>query len=69
MGAQGLNSVGIIDGLIGSYCPIVAENTSLTVPQKTSRVQKFAVRITRLVYSLEGADEIILDRCRISVWA
>jgi hypothetical protein len=47
MRAQGLNSVGIIDGLIGSYCPIVAENTSLTVPQKTSRVQKFAVRITR----------------------
>ena len=31
MRAQGLNSVGIIDGLIGSYCPIVAENTSLSL--------------------------------------
>ncbi len=31
MRAQGLNSVGVIDGLIGSYCPIVAENTSLSL--------------------------------------
>ncbi|WP_119274699.1 hypothetical protein [Taklimakanibacter deserti] len=58
---QGLSSALIIDGLIGSYCPIVAADTSLTVPQKTSRVQKFAMRITRLVYSFEGAEAIILD--------
>jgi len=58
---QGLSSALIIDGLIGSYCPIVAADASLTVPQKTSRVQKFAMRITRLVYSFEGAEDIILD--------
>jgi hypothetical protein len=61
MRAQGVGSAIIIDGLIGSYCPIVAEDASLTDAQKASRVQKFAVRITRLVYSFEGADEIILD--------
>ncbi len=58
---QGLSSALIVDGLIGSYCPIVAADASLTVPQKTSRVQKFAMRITRLVYSFEGAEDIILD--------
>lgn len=58
---QGLSSALIIDGLIGSYCPIVAADASLSVPQKTSRVQKFAMRITRLVYSFEGAEDIILD--------
>lgn len=58
---QGLSSALVIDGLIGSYCPIVAADTLLTVPQKTSRVQKFAMRITRLVYSFEGAEDIILD--------
>lgn len=61
MRAQGLGSASIIDGLIGTYCPIVAENASLSDAQKTSRLQRFAVRLTRLVYSFEGADEIILD--------
>ena len=28
MRAQGLNSVGIIDGLIGSYCPIVTDSST-----------------------------------------
>ncbi len=61
MRAQGLGSASIIDGLIGAYCPIVADDASLTDAQKASRVQRFAVRITKLVYSFEGADEIILD--------
>ena len=61
MRAQGLGSAMIVDGLIGTYCPIVAANASLTDAQKASLVQGFAARITRLVYAFPGADEIILD--------
>lgn len=58
---QGAPSYTIIDNLIGAYCPVVVADTSLNDTQKANRVQRFAARITSLVYSVEGADEIILN--------
>lgn len=51
----------IIDNLIGAYCPAIAADAALTDMQKARRVQQFAVRVTRAVYSVESADDVILD--------
>lgn len=51
----------VIDNLISAYCPVVAANTSLTNQQKTTRVQRFASIVAPLVYSVESAEEIILN--------
>lgn len=59
--AQGTNPVLVIDNLISAYCPLVAAQSGLTDAQKSARVVRFAARVTRVVYALEGADEIILD--------
>ncbi|MFG1403536.1 hypothetical protein [Xanthobacter sediminis] len=59
--ASGLRPALIIDGLVSAYCPVVAENASYTDAQKTARMQAFAARTVRLVYSLETADKIFLD--------
>lgn len=59
--AQGVNQVLVIDNLIAAYCPEVAAQAGLTDAQKSARVARFAARITRTVYALDGADEIILD--------
>lgn len=59
--AKGVGPVLIIDTLIGAYCPTVAAQEQLSDAKKASLVNRFAARITRVVYSLEGADEIILD--------
>lgn len=59
--AQGVNPVLVVDNLIAAYCPLVAERTGLSDAQKASRVTRFAAHVTRVVYSLAGADEIILD--------
>lgn len=57
----GLSKTLIIDHLIAAYCPVVAQNSSLSDSDKTARVRRFARRITLLVYSEEQASEIILD--------
>lgn len=59
--AQGVSPVLVVDGLISAYCPVVAAQPGLTDDQKTMRVARFAARITRTVYALDGADSIILD--------
>lgn len=59
--AQGANPVLVIDSLIAAYCPLVASQTGLSDQQKTVRVTRFAARITRTVFAIDGADEIILD--------
>ena len=59
--AEGASTVLVIDNLIASYCPLVAAQTDLSEVQKSARVARFAARITRTVYALDGADEIILD--------
>jgi len=58
---QKVSSALIIDNLVGAYCPTVAADAVLTDTQKARRVQQFAVRVTRAVYSVESADDIILD--------
>lgn len=59
--ASGLRPALIIDGLVSAYCPTVAANGTWSDEVKTERMQAFAARTVRLVYSLEGADKIILD--------
>jgi hypothetical protein len=59
--AEGVSPPILIDNLIASYCPQIAAEKQLTDAQKSARVNRFAARITRTVYSLDSADEIILD--------
>ena len=51
----------IIDHLIGAYCPMVAEQSTLTEAEKAIRVQRFTGQVTRLVYSLESGLDIIIN--------
>jgi len=59
--AKNVSSGVIIDGLVAAYCPTVAGTPDLTDAQKSSQLASFAARVARTVYSLESADEIILD--------
>lgn len=59
--AKGIGSGLIIDGAIAAYCPTVAAQTGLSDAQKREDVAGFASRLTRVVYSLESADAVILD--------
>lgn len=59
--AAGISPVVIINDLIATYCPLVAADTTLNDAQKATAVTRFAARLTRTVYAMEGADEIILD--------
>lgn len=59
--AQGVSTTLVIDNLIAAYCPMVAAETGLSDAQKAARVNRFVARITRTVYSLDGADAVILD--------
>lgn len=59
--AQGIGSGIIIDNFIAAYCPVVAGNAALSDAQRATRVIRFASRIARTVYAVEGADQIILD--------
>lgn len=59
--SEGANPVLVIDTLIAAYCPVVAAQQGLSDAQKSTRVARFAARITRTVFALDGADAIILD--------
>lgn len=59
--ADSADPVLVIDSLIAAYCPVVAAQPGLSDAQKSSRVSRFAARIARTVFALDGADEIILD--------
>lgn len=58
---KGVSEALIIDRLIGAYCPLVSANSSLTQAQQTAKVRRFAARVAHTVYSLDSAEEIILD--------
>jgi hypothetical protein len=58
---QGVSPVLIIDGMIAAYCPNVAARSGLTDAQKAALANRFAARLTRTVYALDGADAVILD--------
>jgi hypothetical protein len=51
----------IIDHLVGAYCPMVAQESSLTEVEKTARLQRFTGQITQLVYSLGSGLDIIIN--------
>ena len=59
--AAGISPAVIINDLITTYCPLVAADTTQTDAQKATSVLRFAARVTRTVFSMEGADQIILD--------
>jgi hypothetical protein len=51
----------IIDHLVGVYCPMVAQENSLTEAEKTAHLQRFTGQVTQLVYSLESGLDIIIN--------
>lgn len=59
--AEGASPVLVIDNLIAAYCPLIAAQPGLSDAQKSALVSRFAGRITRTVFGLDGADQIILD--------
>jgi hypothetical protein len=61
LGRDGMPKSLIIDRLIGAYCPMVAQESSLTEAEKSARLQRFTGQITRLVYSLESGLDIIIN--------
>jgi hypothetical protein len=58
---EGLPKSGIIDDIIGAYCPMVAQEGSLSDTEKTVNVRRFSGQITHLVYSLESGLDIIIN--------
>jgi hypothetical protein len=51
----------IIDHLVGVYCPMVAQESSLTEAEKTARLRRFTGQVTQLVYSLESGLDVIVN--------
>jgi hypothetical protein len=58
---SGLPKSAIIDHLVGAYCPMVAQESSLTDAEKSASVRRFSGQITHLVYSLESGLDIIIN--------
>ena len=58
---NGLSKSGIIDHLVGAYCPMVAQQGSLTDTEKAASVRRFSGQVTHLVYSLESGLDIIIN--------
>ena len=57
---DGMSKSQIIEHLVGAYCPMVAQESSLTEAEKTARLQHFTGQITQLVYGLESGLDIII---------
>jgi hypothetical protein len=51
----------IIDHLVGVYCPIVAQESSLTEAEKTANLRRFTGQVTQLVYSLASGLDVIIN--------
>lgn len=58
---KGLPKTEIIDHLIGAYCPMVAQEGSLSDAEKAVSVRRFSGQVTHLVYSLESGLDIIIN--------
>ena len=43
------------------YCPMIAQEGSLTEAEKVAKVRRFAGQITQLVYSLESGLDVIVN--------
>jgi hypothetical protein len=58
---EGMPNIRIIDHLVTAYCPVVAQEHSVTDADKFVRVRRFAGQVTRLVYSLESGLDVIIN--------
>jgi hypothetical protein len=58
---EGMPKSQIIDHLISAYCPMVAQESSLTEAEKSADVRRWAGWMTQLVYSLESGLDIIIN--------
>jgi hypothetical protein len=58
---DGMSKSQIIDHLVGVYCPMVAQESSLTEAEKTAHLRRFTGQVTQLVYSLESGLDIIVN--------
>ena len=55
---SGMKPALIVDHLVGAYCPLVANDGSLSDKQKADRVRRFARQVTGLAYGPSGQDEL-----------
>lgn len=55
---DGMKPALIVDHLIGAYCPLVANDSSLSDKQKADRMRRFARQVTGLAYGPSGQDEL-----------
>jgi hypothetical protein len=58
---NGLPKSGIINHLVGAYCPMVAQESSLTDAEKSAILRRFSGQVTHLVYSLESGLDVIIN--------
>jgi S-methylmethionine-dependent homocysteine/selenocysteine methylase len=58
---KGLPKSRIINQLTGAYCPIVAQDRSLSAAEKAANVRRFSVQVSQLVYSLESGLDVIIN--------
>jgi hypothetical protein len=58
---DGMPKSQIADQLVGAYCPMLAQDSSLTEAEKTARLQHFSSQVTQLVYSVESGLDIIIN--------
>jgi hypothetical protein len=56
-----MSKIQIIDHLVGVYCPMVAQESSLTEAEKNVHLRRFTGQVTQLVYSLESGLDIIIN--------
>ncbi|WP_188611419.1 hypothetical protein [Chelatococcus reniformis] len=50
----------IVDSLVSAYCPVVADDGALTAAQKATKVQRYAMRVSGIVYAPPDAEAILL---------
>jgi hypothetical protein len=55
---NGMKPALIVDHLVGAYCPLVANDGSLSDQQKADRVRRFARQVTGLAYGQSGQEEL-----------
>jgi hypothetical protein len=58
---DGMSKRQIIEHLVGVYCPMVAQESSLTEAEKNAHLRRFTGQVTQLVYSLESGLDIIIN--------
>ena len=55
---SGMKPALIVDHLVGAYCPLAANDGSLSDKQKADRVRRFARQVTGLAYGPSGQDQL-----------